>query len=229
MMALLWYWRGSVGLVAPSTPALLLLDYALVLSTSVQLPLEVAAPGLGQLDEFFQSFLLLLGLPAIQQVLDAEGRDLPLELVEQLDRVVAEVSLGGGRGPLGQVRLRPGVQAHHVDLLVHLVGVELQLGLASLLLVVVVLLERLHVDVDPLGRQLLLLLLQLFEQLLLPPVPLLPLQLFVRDRLPGAGLGVGVVGRAARTLLRVLLLAELGTTILEPYLKNGIENYNIFK
>jgi hypothetical protein len=75
-----------------------------------------------------------------------------------------------------------------------------------------------HVDMDAFEGQLLLLLFQRLEQLLLLAVALFALQLLGRNRLTGTRLRVGVVGRPPWTFLCVLLLAPLGSTVLEPHL-----------
>lgn len=75
-----------------------------------------------------------------------------------------------------------------------------------------------HVDMDAFESQLLLLLFQRLEQLLLLAVALFALQLLGRNRLTGTRLRVGVVGRPPWTFLCVLLLAPLGSTVLEPHL-----------
>jgi len=75
-----------------------------------------------------------------------------------------------------------------------------------------------HVNVDAFECKFLLLLFQGLEQLLLLAISLFPLQLLRRNRLTGTGLRVGVVRRPAWTLLCVLLLAPLGSTVLEPHL-----------
>ena len=100
----------------------------------------------------------------------------------------------------------------------HVVAAEV--GLASVgPLHLVVLSKGLDVDVDTLGRQLLLLLLQLLVHLPLSPVSLLSLQLLLGDGFPGAGLRLGVVGRTARAFLGVLPLPVLCSAVLEPDLK----------
>lgn len=85
--------------------------------------------------------------------------------------------------------------------------------------------QRRQVHVDALQRQLLLLLLKRLHQFFLSPVALLALQLFGRDGLAAAGLRVRVVRRSAGTLLGVLLLAPLGSTVLEPHLQQGNVDY----
>ncbi len=75
-----------------------------------------------------------------------------------------------------------------------------------------------HVDVDAFESQFLLLLFQRLEQLLLLAVALFALQLLGRNRLTGTRLRVGVVRRPPWTFLCVLLLAPLGSTVLEPHL-----------
>lgn len=96
--------------------------------------------------------------------------------------------------------------------------------------------QCLHVNVDSLLCQLLLLLIQLFAELLVVPFPFLAHHLLRGQRLAGAGLRVGVVGRPTGPLLRVLLLAVLGPSVLKPYgdarlliAKNHFEiNLNVF-
>lgn len=72
---------------------------------------------------------------------------------------------------------------------------------------------------DPLGLEFLLLLLELLHDLLFSPQLLLPFEFFLRDGFARTRLGVRVVGRTAGALLGVLLFAEFGTAVLEPYLK----------
>ena len=75
-----------------------------------------------------------------------------------------------------------------------------------------------HVNMDAFESEFLLLLFKRLEQLLLLAVSLFTLQLFGRNRLTGTCLRVGVVCWPSRTFLCVLLLAPLGSTVLEPHL-----------
>jgi len=80
--------------------------------------------------------------------------------------------------------------------------------------------QRLDVHVDAFQRQLLLLLFQRLDDFALFAVALFPLQLLGRNGFAAAGLGMRVVGRSARSLFRVVLLAPLGPPVLEPHLLN---------
>lgn len=82
-----------------------------------------------------------------------------------------------------------------------------------------------HVHVDAFESQLLLLLLQRFEQFLLLAVAFLPFQLFGRNRLAGTRLRMSVVSRPAWSLFGVLLFAPFGSSVLKPYLSNTISIY----
>ena len=133
--------------------------------------------------------LLLLLNPAVEQTLDAERRHLVL-----LD----EAEVGVGR--LERDVVVAAIQTDHVDLLVQLLGVEVEGAFAAGLLVLVIPPQLVEVDVDAFGGQLLLLLLQLLHQLLLPTVFLLLLEFFAGNRLAGAGLRMGVVRRSTWAL-----------------------------
>ena len=67
--------------------------------------------------------------------------------------------------------------------------------------------------------ELLLLFLERLDEFLVLALALLALQLFGGDRLARAGLRVRVVRRPARSLLRVLLFAPLGPSVLKPNLE----------
>ncbi len=186
----------------------------LLLSFRVGVPVAAAPP-----HPRHPSSLLLLLDARPQQRLDAEGRHVlsPLLLLwlrggQLISRHASIVTADA---------VVAAIQSDDIDhLLVHFVGVELlQSGLAPSLLMLVVSPQRVQLDVDTLGGQLLLLLLQLLQQLLLAPLAFFLGQLLGRDGLPGARLRMCIVGGPAGALLGVLLLAELGPPVLEPHLQ----------
>lgn len=104
--------------------------------------------------------------------------------------------------------------AHHVDVAVAVQPIGSSLG-------EVLSLEGHQVHGDAFGAEFPGLAFQRFLELLPAPGPFSRSEFRWRDGLSGAGLGMGVVRRPARALLRVLLLAPLGPAILEPHLEQG--------